>query len=89
MQRVGPTNGKDSGGLKAIGRERIVVAVDDNDKVLAQERLHCSSLDGVYANGNESLPKVSAGEGVGARRVDDGVGYFDRVDDLRRLNAGG
>lgn len=89
VQGIRPAYGIDSRRLETVRGERIVVAVDNNDEVLAKERVHSSCLDGVYANGDEALPQIPAWKRMGTGRVEDGVGHLDGVDDLWRSNAGG
>ena len=83
MQGIRTAHGIHSRGVETIWGKRIVMAIDDNDKVLAQKGLHCSRLDGVYADGDETLPEISARERVGPGRVDDSLWHLNGIDGFR------
>ena len=55
------TDGVERGLVGAVGRERVVVAIEDGDGTGGEKRIHCGGLLRVSADGKEALPVGVAG----------------------------
>lgn len=88
MESLCGTDGIDGWDLCAVDGQGVVMPIDDRDVVLAQEGVHCCGLLGVYADCDKALPGRAAGDRIGPREVKDGVGDFNALEDICRLDSG-
>ncbi len=65
MQCVADTHGEDRGLGRLVGNGRIVVAIDDNDGLRGQQRLHACGLLAGNAHGDEAHPGAADGGATG------------------------
>jgi len=87
-ERGAATDSVESGLVGAVGRERVVVSVEDGDGSRGDEGVHGGGLLGVGTDGEEALPVDVAGGGTGAVVVQAGGGDLDGFDDGGGGDAG-
>jgi hypothetical protein len=87
VQRFRGMHGINGRRLRAIERDRIVVAIDNGNEVLTKQWLHGGGLQAVDSNGDEALPEASAGAGTLPGEMEDGIGNFNHVNNFRGLDA--
>ena len=87
-ERGAATDSVESGLVGAVGREGVVVSVEDGDGSRGDEGVHGGGLLGVGTDGEEALPVDVAGGGTGAVVVQAGGGDLDGFDDGGGGDAG-
>ena len=75
---------RERGGGAAVGSEGVVMAVEDENGLGQQERLHTEDVKGGEAHGDEALPLSS---GRGAARTERAKGFGGKLE--HALDAGG
>ena len=87
-ERGAAADGIERGLVGPVGRERVVMTVEDDDGSGGDEWVHCGGLLGVGADGQEALPVgVLCGQ-AGAVVVQTRGGDLDGFDDGRGRDAG-
>ena len=89
-QEQGPTgaDGVEVGLGGAEGRQRDVVAIEDDEGAALKERGHGSRLLGVDADGDEALPVGAQGDGARMAAIEAAGGEVKRFDDGGRSYPG-
>lgn len=87
VKRFSSMNRIYGGDLGAIHGKRFVMAINDDDRILTEQRLHRHGLYCVNTNGHKTLPEGASGGRTFARKMEYRVRDLHRFQNVGRLNA--
>jgi hypothetical protein len=86
-QRTGVVNGIERWPRRLVPHQRVVVPIDDGDRVRREDGLHGNGVGGGKANGDEAKPILAGVCAAGAKGLEDAGGDAEEIVDGVRRNV--